>query len=182
MNIVKTSLPGLLIIEPNHYQDERGSFIKTFVKEEFEKLGLVTIFHEEYYSVSQKGVLRGLHFQTPPFAHDKMIFCTQGQVLDVCLDLRIGSSTYGNFETFLLDAALPKIIYIPRGLAHGFYSMKDGSTLLYKVTGQYSKDHDEGILWSSISVPWPNTKPIISKRDASFPALKDFKSPFRCNK
>jgi len=179
MKVIETKLPGCYELEPNVFKDERGLFVKTFHEEIFKERGLATEFAEEYYSFSHKGVLRGLHFQTPPMDHAKMVYCVSGKVKDVVLDLRVGSPTYGKYELFDLNSDKCNIIYIPTGMAHGFYVDSESALLMYKVTTIYSPENDSGILWSSAGIPWGDDTPIISNRDAGFPSLADFKSPFR---
>jgi len=181
MNLVvkKTTLPACYELLPEVRGDERGVFIKTFHKTIFEKYHLETNFAEEYYSVSHKGVLRGMHFQTPPHDHTKIVYCVCGEVMDVLVDLRVGSPTYGDFEVFSLSAKDSNMLYIPPGLAHGFYVTSDQAILMYKVATVYQHQHDTGILWSSIGIPWINEHPFISERDSNFKCFRDFISPFR---
>jgi len=177
--IVKEALiPGCYELQPNAFKDERGHFVKTFHENVFKESGLETHFVEEYYSFSHKRVLRGLHFQLPLMDHVKLVYCVYGRVLDAVVDLRVGSPTYGNFETFELSAEQGNMIYIPKGLAHGFYVMSEVAIMMYKVTTVYSVEHDKGILWRSANIPWPDECPIISKRDSEFVALDNFQSPF----
>lgn len=179
MNVIETAIPGLLEIVPAAHVDERGSFVKTFHRERFESLGLRTDFVEEYYTRSRARVLRGLHFQLPPHGHVKLVTCVHGRVLDAVLDLRAGSPTFGRHVLFALSARRPSLVYIPEGLAHGFFVPGSGAVLLYKVTSLHAPAHDAGILWNSAGIPWPDPDPIISDRDRSFPPLDGFVSPFR---
>jgi len=169
---------GCFEVQPEIMNDNRGRFVKVFHEEAFAELGLETNFTEEYYSHSHKGVIRGMHFQTPPADHVKLVYCVQGEVFDVLVDLRTGSPSYGQTATFQLSAALGNSLYIPKGVAHGFCATSDIATLVYNVSSVYSPDHDEGILWSSVKVDWPASSPIVSKRDASFGDLSCFESPF----
>lgn len=178
MEITPSKITGCYELQPNILWDDRGRFVKVFHQGVFAKHGLETCFAEEYYSVSQRGVLRGMHFQTPPMDHTKMVYCIAGAVLDVVVDLRLGSPTYGEFVQFDLNAEKGNIVYIPPGLAHGFYALSDSATLIYKVTTVYSPEHDSGILWDSAGIPWPDSAPILSTRDKGFPALKNFVTPF----
>lgn len=178
VDIGRTKIPGCLEILPKIFKDDRGLFVKTSHQDVFEERGLETHFEEEYYSLSYQGVLRGLHFQLPPMDHVKLVYCVLGKVMDVVVDLRIGSPTYGDFEIFQLSSEKANMIYIPKGLAHGFYILSDNEVMMYKVTTVYSEKHDTGILWNSAGIPWPDEKPIISKRDSEFKPFKDFKSPF----
>lgn len=179
MNIQPASLPGCYEIHPNVFSDTRGRFVKIFHKEVFAEHKLVTNFAEEYYSVSHQGVLRGMHFQTPPQDHTKLVYCVAGKVIDVVVDLRVGSPTYNKFASFELSDQKANLIYIPPGLAHGFYVLSETAVLIYKVTTVYSPEHDNGILWNSVGIPWPDAEPIVSERDNKFVPLADFLSPFR---
>ncbi len=178
MKIRETKIPGCYEITPDVFKDERGSFVKTFHQDIFKIHQLETKFTEEYYSVSLRNVLRGLHFQLPPEAHTKMVYCVQGQVIDAVVDLRVGSPTFGQFALFDLSAEKANTLYIPPGLAHGFYVTGETALMMYKVSTVYSPKHDTGIHWDSVGIPWPCTEPIVSKRDSSFAALSEFKSPF----
>lgn len=179
LNIKSNKLPGCYELLPEARKDSRGVFIKTFHQDVFSEHQLVTRFAEEYYSVSHKGVLRGMHFQTPPYDHIKIVYCVYGEVFDVLVDLRNGSPTYGQFEIFQLNSKEGNMLYIPSGLAHGFYVTSEQAVLMYKVTTIYKPDHDSGILWNSIGIPWPDDCPFVSERDRGFLGLDEFKSPFR---
>ena len=179
MEFDQTILPGCFEIRPNIFRDNRGSFIKTYLEETFNEKGLCTNCREEYYSVSKRGVIRGMHFQTPPMQHTKMVYCLQGIVQDVLLDLRIGSPSFGSCCSIELSAEKGNIIYIPEGIAHGFCALTDMAIMQYKVSSIYSPEHDSGILWSSIPLDWNCSTPIISPRDANLIALESFKSPFK---
>ncbi|KAF0196333.1 MAG: dTDP-4-dehydrorhamnose 3 5-epimerase [Bacillota bacterium] len=179
MRIESTVIPDCYEMHPVIHTDKRGVFVKTFYEDFFAKNGLKTSFAEEYYSCSWRGVLRGLHFQAPPHDHTKLVFCVLGEVLDAVVDLRVGSPTYGKFETFRLSAQKANMIYVPQGLAHGFYVLSESAILMYKVTTIHSPEHDTGILWSSAGIPWPCLNPIMSARDSMFPPLASFVSPFK---
>ena len=176
--IQETSLEGCLRILPHVREDRRGLFIKTFHIEAFRTLGLPTSFAEEYFSVSKRGVLRGLHFQTPPMAHEKIVCCAQGEVLDAVVDLRRSSPTYGQHALFSLNSAEGAMLYIPKGMAHGFYTVSETALMIYQVTSVYAPDCDAGICWDSAGIPWNAEHPALSERDQGFPALTDFVSPF----
>ena len=160
------------------FEDVRGRFVKVFHEQEFMAQGLEHNFAEEYYSVSYKSVIRGLHFQMPPMDHVKMVYCVEGEVMDVVVDLRVGSPTYGQYALFDLSAAKSNSIYIPKGMAHGFCALSDRAIMVYKVSSIYSPEHDAGVLWNSVGIPWPLEQPCISDRDQNLPALLDFESPF----
>jgi dTDP-4-dehydrorhamnose 3,5-epimerase len=152
--------------------------VKIFVEEVFAARGLATRFAEEFYTVSLCGVLRGLHLQLPPHDHDKIVYCTSGSVLDVVLDLRVGSPTFRRWEAVELTGETGTGLYIPRGVAHGFYALTDQAVMAYLVTTHHAPSHDAGVRWDSFGMPWPDGKPTLSARDAALPALKDFVSPF----
>src|SRR6266404_3404206 len=126
----ETRISGCFELQPKRFVDVRGIFVKTFQKRAFEEQGLGENFEEDYYSVSERGVLRGLHFQLPPFDHNKLVYCLAGEVFDVVLDLRVGSPTFGGFETLLLSADVANMIYVPKGVAHGFCAMSSSATLM----------------------------------------------------
>ncbi|MET0107020.1 MAG: dTDP-4-dehydrorhamnose 3,5-epimerase [Sedimenticola sp.] len=174
----ETSIHGCFEVRPLIFDDTRGRFVKVFHQDEYRKLGLETLFTEEYYSQSNRGVIRGMHFQTPPFEHVKVVFCVQGEVQDVVLDLRKGSSTYGQSTPIHLSAQQGNFVYIPKGLAHGFCVTSETATLVYKVSTVYNPNNDTGVLWDSFGFKWPTLNPIISERDASFKPLSQFDSPF----
>lgn len=173
-----TALPGCLELRPPRHADARGLFVKTFHADTFAALGLPTTWAEQFYSHSAAGVLRGLHFQTPPHAHDKLVTCLQGRVWDVVLDLRLGSPTYGRHAVVELSAELGNELFIPAGLAHGFCTLQGTATLLYAVTTGYVPAADAGVRWDSAGIPWPLAEPLLSARDAALPLLADYPSPF----
>jgi dTDP-4-dehydrorhamnose 3,5-epimerase len=161
------------------FHDARGLFLKTYHEATFRALGLCTDWREEFVSTSAKGVLRGMHFQVPPEQHTKLVICLAGRVLDVVLDLRAGSPTYGACASVELSPERANALYVPAGFAHGFLALEDGSTMLYKVSSMHAPAQDQGLRWDSIGFDWPITAPILSMRDAGFGALADFQTPFR---
>ena len=179
MEIRETSIPGCREIVPPVFRDERGSFEKFFHRETFARLGLATDFAEEYHTWSHRGVVRGLHFQLPPHDLTKLVTCLAGEVLDVILDLRVGSPTYGRHAALPLSGERGTVIVIPPGLAHGFCVTTGPALMLYKVTTAYAPDHDTGIRWDSAGIIWPDLQPILSDRDRGFVPLEEFVSPFR---
>ena len=179
MKLVKTQINGCFELQPKIFDDERGRFVKTFNKTEFDSFELETRFQEQFYSVSKKNVIRGMHFQLPPFDQVKLVSCLQGAVFDAVIDLRVDSSTYGKSQTFELTAVKANSIYIPKGLAHGFYTLSDEAVLLYNVSTVYSSEYDAGILWNSGDIVWPTLDPILSARDQNFSSLGKFTSPFK---
>lgn len=178
LDISELAIPGCYSITPNLSRDDRGIFVKTVHASTMIRLGLRSDFREQYYSLSQRGVVRGMHFQAPPHDHDKLVYCLAGGALDVILDLRKGSPLFGQAISISLDGSEPSGVYVARGCAHGFLSLVDGTMLLYNVTSEYSPEHDRGIRWNSIPFKWPVENPTISKRDLSFPELGEFISPF----
>jgi len=177
MQFITTSIPGCYEIYPQVINDHRGKFVKTFHGESFKKNKLTTDFVEEYFSVSKKSVLRGMHFQLPPHAHIKLVYCIEGEVLDVLVDLRLGSPAYGNPIKFHLSSVKYNALYIPIGVAHGFYSLSDNTTMVYKTSTAHAADYEAGILWKSFDI-WPDANPILSVRDNNHPLFADFVSPF----
>lgn len=175
---VETPLPGLVLLRPRLFQDQRGVFIKTFHAATFRDLGLTFEPREEFYSISAQGVLRGMHFQVPPAAHAKLVYCTAGRVTDVVLDLRRSSPTYGRWHACELDAATRELLFIPPGFAHGFVAREAAATMVYLTTAEHSPTHDKGIRWDSFGYDWGMSNPILSARDAAFPTLAEFQSPF----
>jgi len=182
MIIKETKLQGIFEIIHNCYPDNRGEFVKTFRKDIFAENKLETDFPEEYFNISKKNVLRGLHFQTPPFAYKKIVTCLTGKIFDIIVDLRINSPTYGKYEYFLLDSYDHKSIYISEGFAHGFQVLSNEAYVSYKVSSFYNKEHDSGIMWNSLDIDWPVKNPVISARDQNFICFNDFKSPFKMEK
>lgn len=177
--IEPSKLAGCYKFSPKIIGDVRGRFVKIFHEPSYAALGLETNFAEEYYSVSHNNVIRGLHFQVPPMDHVKMVYCLEGHALDVVLDLRVGSPTYGQFEMFELNSSNSSSIYIPKGMAHGFCALSENTIMVYKVSTVYSPTHDAGILWNSVGITWPITEVVLSARDQGFPTLEQFESPFR---
>jgi len=178
MNFIKTTIPDCFIVQQDIHTDTRGAFVKMFRKSFFDEHHLETAFTEQYYTESTKGVVRGMHFQTPPQDHAKLVTIIQGTVIDVILDIRKGSPTFGRHEAFELSRENGKSIYIPRGCAHGFCAMTDHATTFYMVSSEYDPRHDTGIAFNSFGYKWPFERPIQSGRDTSFKPLAEFDSPF----
>src|SRR6266568_5622159 len=176
--LTPSKIGDCLEIQPHVMEDSRGRFVKIFHAPEFEKRGLETSFVEEFFSISHKNVIRGLHFQLPPKDHVKIVYCQQGEAMDVVVDLRLGSPTYGEFEIFNLSAENANGIYIPTGLAHGFCALSESAVMVYKVSSVYSPEHDAGVRWDSMNIPWPVANPTLSSRDLKLPSFIDFISPF----
>ncbi len=179
MTLIDEPLPGVKVFQPFQHEDSRGAFVKTFHEDQMEEYGISFHVREEFFSISQKNVLRGMHFQTPPHAHQKLVFCTHGRVLDVLLDLRSGSSTYGKSVPLELSSKNRHLVFIPQGLAHGFLALEEETCLFYKTDTVYAPKADAGIRWDSFGFEWPlRQAPILSSRDASHLRFDDFKTPF----
>lgn len=173
-NLKKTNIQDLYTFSMPFSADNRGAFAKPYQFSAFKDFEL----KEMYYSFSKKGSIRGMHFQSPPHDHAKIVCCPRGAILDVVLDLRKESPSYGEFETFELSEKEGKAIYIPKGCAHGFQSLEENSMTLYLVSSEYAPDNDLGVLYNSFGLQWPLELTEISERDLSFPELAAFKSPF----
>lgn len=176
--LIPTKLEGCFEIQPRVFEDQRGRFVKVFHKNTFHELGLIEKFEEEYYSVSSKGTLRGLHFQTPPDEHVKIVTSLEGKILDIVVDLRKKSDTFGQYHVTELDAVKGNMMYVPSGFAHGFYVLSKHNTFLSMNSRKFSPECDAGIKWNSIGYNWPDKNPVVSEKDDNMPELKDFKSPF----
>lgn len=176
--ICETGFAGLKIIKTTDFHDDRGCFRKLFSADEYVSSGLESDFRELYYSVNKKDVIRGMHFQTPPSDHVKVVYVVSGSIIDVILDLRKKSSTYGTYFTVKLTGDDPSFVYIPKGFAHGFKSLEDGSVVHYAQTSCYDKNHDCGIRYDSFGYDWKIERPIISERDKAHPAFSNYSSPF----
>ena len=178
MKVINTSIEGCFELQPRIFKDDRGKLIKTFHKEMFASNGLETDFKEEYYSVSKKNVLRGLHFQLPPHDHVKCVTCISGKLFDVVVDLRKNSPTFARFFSVELDAEKGNMLYIPKGLAHGFYVMSEEAIFLNRTTTVFEPSCDTGIKWDSCGIEWPVKDPILSEKDKQMIEFNEFKSPF----
>jgi len=178
MEIEETYIKGLKIIRLTRFSDKRGSFLKVFNFEFFRDNYLSTDFKENYFSISVKNVIRGMHFQIPPYEHVKLVYLSQGRIFDVVLDLRKDSTTFGQYYSIIISSDNPVMIYIPVGCAHGFLSLEDSSIVSYLQTSSYNKESDAGIRWDSFGMNWNVKNPIVSERDKSFQRFDDFQSPF----
>lgn len=181
MQLIDEPLPGVKILRPFVFEDARGNFVKPFHEGQLAAWGISLHVREEFFSTSATGVLRGMHFQIPPNAHQKLVYCITGRVLDVLLDLRKDSPTFGKSTSFELSAANRHVVYIPVGFAHGFLSLEDNSCLVYKTDAVHAPESDRGILWNSFGFEWPippGSESAISARDIAHPALEQFDNPF----
>lgn len=187
MNIIKTAIDGVLIIEPKVFNDARGYFFESFSQREFDEkvapiLGHTVTFVQDNESKSSYGVMRGLHFQRPPFTQSKLVRCVKGAVLDVAVDIRKGSPTYGQHVSVELTEDNHRQFFIPKGFAHGFAVLSENAVFQYKCDEFYHPEADGGIsiLDDSLGIDWriPMDKAILSEKDTKHPLLKDFESPF----
>lgn len=174
MKFTKTSLPDVLLITPAVYGDERGHFFESFNSEIWKAQGFTSEFVQDNQSFSKKGVIRGLHFQNAPYAQGKLVRVIAGRVLDVAVDLRPESPTFGKFELFELDAENGNMVYIPEGFAHGFAALED-SVFQYKCTGFYNKSSEGGLCWNDpyLDIPWGVENPIVSPKDQILPTFDE---------
>mgnify|MGYP000046819651 CR=1 FL=1 len=178
MKVRKTNIDGLFVIDLFHAEDARGGFVKTFHASTMKESGLNTDFSESFYSINNKGVIRGMHFQTPPHDHDKLVFCNHGRLNDVILDIRKSSPTYGHFASIELSGDNHRALYLAKGLAHGFESLEDHTIMTYLTSTEHQPSHDQGIHFDSFGKKWDTQNPIINERDLSWPGLDEYDSPF----
>jgi dTDP-4-dehydrorhamnose 3,5-epimerase len=182
MNIIKTGLSGVVIIEPKVFGDHRGFFMESFNAKIFEELGITNTFFQDNHSLSaEAGVLRGLHYQLSPRAQSKLIRVISGAIYDVVVDIRRDSPTYGHWKGFILSADNKRQLLVPKGFAHGFCTLVENTEVLYKVDEFYSPEFDRGIAWNdpALSIDWPTAKPILSEKDQQHPCLNDAEINFR---
>ena len=180
MKISKTFIEDLLVIEPQLFKDERGFFYESYNKKKLDN-NIKIIFVQDNESKSIKGVIRGLHFQLPPFEQSKLVRCVSGNILDVAVDLRTNSKTYGKSFSIELSSVNNKQLFIPKGFAHGFQVLSNKAIVNYKVDEHYNSDSDSGIIWNDkdLSIDWNfNIKPILSDKDLKLISFKELKSPF----
>lgn len=180
MEILDTPIADLKIIQPAVFGDHRGYFMESFNEAKFAAAGLPTDFVQDNQSMSAKNILRGLHFQAPPFAQGKLVRVIKGAVLDVALDIRKNSATYGQHFALELNEANKTMLWIPPGFAHGFLTLVDETIFSYKCTGLYNQSSEGGILWNdpALGINWGIDNPILSQKDEILPVLADFTSPF----
>lgn len=171
---------GISYISSKKFKDERGYFFEFYKKSEFEKIGIKEEFVQDNVSLSKKGVLRGLHYQKNPDAQGKLVTCLKGEVLDVIVDIRKGSPTYGKWKSYILSEENGRMLYVPAGYVHGFLTLSDEAIFLYKCTKEYSSSQDRGIIWNDpdIGVDWGVENPILTAKDKKHPLLKDADNNF----
>jgi dTDP-4-dehydrorhamnose 3,5-epimerase len=180
MEISKTPLEGLLVIKPRIFRDDRGYFFESWSKKSFTEVGLNLDFVQDNQSISCKGVLRGLHFQNPPYSQGKLVRVITGAVLDVSVDIRKDSPTYGQHFSVELSEENKTIVWIPPGFAHGFLTLKDNTIFTYKCTGVYNKESEGALLWNDkdLNINWEVNDPLVSEKDLVAGNFKDFVSKF----
>jgi dTDP-4-dehydrorhamnose 3,5-epimerase len=180
MDVTTTNIEGLLIIKPKVFGDERGCFFESFREDIMKSNGVTSKFVQDNQSMSSKGILRGLHFQKDPFAQGKLVRVIKGSVLDVAVDIRKKSPTYGQHFLIELNEENKTMFYIPPGFAHGFLTLEDDTLFSYKCTNYYNKESEGAIRWNSksLNVDWGIVNPILSSKDATAPTFDEFQSPF----
>ena len=182
MRFIKTKIKDLIILEPEIFGDSRGYFIESYNQKKFEDIVGKVLFVQDNESKSTKGVLRGLHFQKPPFDQAKLVRCIAGKVLDVAVDLRKRSKTYGQHIVVELSSENKRQLFVPRGFAHGFLVLSENAIFSYKVDNVYAPDYDSGIRWndSKLNIKWgiDDSDILVSDKDSILPFFSDFKSPF----
>jgi dTDP-4-dehydrorhamnose 3,5-epimerase len=182
MQIDKTALPGVLILTPRRFGDARGWFMETWNAARMAEAGLDLAFVQDNHSFSAaKGTLRGLHFQRPPRAQDKLVRCSRGSILDVAVDIRAGSPTWAKWVGVELSAENGRQLLVPKGFLHGFVTLTDDTEVQYKCSDLYSPEHDGAVRWDdpAIGIDWGVTAPILSDKDARAPLLTEIGHPFQ---
>ncbi|MBL0104503.1 MAG: dTDP-4-dehydrorhamnose 3,5-epimerase [Bacteroidetes bacterium] len=176
MNVVKTPIEGVLLIEPRVFSDSRGAFFETFNEKALAEIGITARFVQDNQSISKKGVIRGLHLQHPPYEQGKLVRVARGSVLDVALDLRAGSPTFGRHYSVELNQENQLSLWIPPGFAHGFVALEEDTVFLYKVTNYYHPQSESGIIYNDVdlNIDWKVTNPIVSEKDKILPSFKEF--------
>jgi len=182
MKVTQTPIEGLLIIEPRLFPDDRGYFYESFNEKKFAEFGITETFVQDNQSFSQKGTLRGLHGQANPFAQGKLVRVVQGRVLDVAVDIRKNSATYGQHFSIELSGENHKQFWVPPGFLHGFVTLEDDTIFMYKVTNFYDKASEIGVIWNDpgLAIGWgiDDREVLLSPKDELLPSFKDFVSPF----
>ena len=171
----RLGIPAVVLIEPKVFEDGRGFFMETYKMPDFVTAGIEGNFVQENHSRSSKGVLRGLHYQNPPFAQGKLVRAVRGEIFDVTVDIRKGSPTWGKWVGVILSEGNKNILYVPAGLALGFCVLSEIAEVVYKTTGVYSAESEAGIIWSDedLNIEWPVKEPVLSEKDEKLPTLKN---------
>lgn len=180
MKFIETDIEGLIIIEPTIFEDPRGYFFESYNREKYVQAGLKVEFVQDNLSMSQKNVLRGLHFQAPPFAQGKLVQVLSGSVLDVAVDIRKNSPTYGKHQSLVLSAENKKQFFVPAGFAHGFLTLEDNTLFSYKCTNVYDKESEGAVSWNDplLNIDWKTTNPLVSEKDKLADGFDNLESPF----
>jgi dTDP-4-dehydrorhamnose 3,5-epimerase len=180
VEFIKTKIAGLLVIKPKVFKDDRGYFFESFRSDLSKKAGINEPFVQDNESFSQKGVLRGLHFQNPPYAQGKLVRVVKGAVQDVAVDIRIGSPTYGQWVSEILTGNNKTMFWIPPGFAHGFLTLEDDTIFQYKCTNYYDKESEGSVVWNDfqLNIHWEMSDPILSEKDQNAPPLNQLDSQF----
>jgi dTDP-4-dehydrorhamnose 3,5-epimerase len=176
-------IKGVILIIPKVFDDNRGFFVETYNKSDFKKNGVDVNFAQTYFSNSKKNVLRGLHYQLNPYSQAKLIRVIKGSIVDVVVDIRKNSPTYGEFVSVKLDSDSKQMLFVPEGFAHGFYVLEDDTEVSYKLTKEYNFENERGIIWNDaeLGIKWPDDNPILSEKDSKYPLLKDAYNNFENN-
>lgn len=180
MEIIETKIKGLLIIKPTVFQDDRGYFFESYNREKFTNAGISYTFVQDNESKSQKGVLRGLHFQNPPWAQGKLVRVMKGAVLDVAVDIRKNSPTYGQWDSIELSESNKMMYWVPPGMAHGFVTLENDTVFFYKCTNLYNKTSEGSIRWNDpdLNIDWGIENPVLSEKDKVSPFFKELETKF----
>ena len=171
----RLEIPDVILIKPKVFEDERGFFMETYKKSDFEKAGIKGDFVQDNHSKSKYGVLRGLHFQKRPYSQAKIVRCIRGVIYDVSVDLRRNSPTFGKWVGLILSEYNKYLLYIPKGFAHGFLVLSDVAEVIYKVDNVYAPEYEGGLIWNDpdVGIKWPIEDPILSERDKRWPKLRE---------
>ncbi len=176
----RLDIPDVILVEPKAFEDERGFFMETYKASEFKENGIGYDFAQDNHSRSQKGVLRGLHYQLRPMEQGKLVRCVRGRIWDVAVDIRKGSPWFGKWVAVELSEENKLMLWVPPGFAHGFVALEDETEVVYKVTKEYAPELDRGIIWSDpdIGIEWPVENPVLSEKDSRLPTLKEAENNF----
>jgi len=179
----KLEIPEVILVEPKVSEDDRGFFMETYKMPDFVASGIKESFVQDNFSRSSRGVLRGLHYQSPPFTQGKLVRVVRGEIFDVAVDIRRGSPTYGKWVSAILSEKNKNMLYIPEGFAHGFCVLSEIAEVAYKSTGIYSPQSEAGIAWNdeTLSIEWPVKEPFLSEKDRKWPTLKEADVQFYYN-
>ena len=184
----RLEIPDVVLIEPKAFNDDRGYFMESYKRSDFEAFGIKYDFVQDNHSKSRKGTMRGLHYQMEPFAQGKLVRVVSGRIFDVAVDIREGSKDFGRWAGVELSAANKLMVFVPPGFAHGFLAMEDNTEVLYKATSEYSKEHEGGLRWNdpALGIKWPEEPTYVVKSDSEWPLLtradNRMQKPFSPNK